>query len=660
MKLLKTKKIVDHRKEAFIITSIFGAFGIAWITLSDEIFYIFVRDINLYKKIQTYKGWIFVIITIVLIYSLVRARTKLAINAIEKKNQAFEELQATYEELVATEEELKDQLEINNNIFMDAHVIIGTWDEEGRITRINPFGLELFGYSEEEILNKKWLDVLIPVENKSIMINDFKRISEGQQLRNHESQFLTKDNKRLDIIWNNSLLRYHNRPFEVLSIGTDITERKSLEKKLRIMAYYDSLTGLPNKALIEEEIKKYIKDDTPFSMVYLDIDNFKQINDTLGHSIGDEFLKYFANKLYNLVSPHNIAGRFGGDEFAILYKDINNKDDIEKELNILISRLGKSWEYDNHEFFVSFSFGLAFYPQDGEDYNKIFRNADIAMNKAKAEGKGRYIFYSEEFLINNIDSIKLANLLQYAIYNNELMLYFQPQYNLYTEEITGFEALARWLQPEKGFIPPTKFITLAEETGQIYDIEKLIISSALNQKLKFEKAGRFDLNISINLSSKALSSELNFQRVIEVFNDYNIDYSHIIIEITETSIISDIKIAVERLKKIKSFGIKIALDDFGTGFSSLTYLKDLPIDIVKLDRGFVNSIETNNKDALIIKSILYLALDLNLEVVAEGIETKEQLEYLRKYKCKSGQGYLMSKPMPIEEIDKLLGIKIND
>jgi diguanylate cyclase (GGDEF)-like protein/PAS domain S-box-containing protein len=567
--------------------------------------------------------------------------------------QAYEELQVTYEELVATEEELIDQKKFNDNIFMDAHAIIATWDKQGRIKSINPFGQDLLGYTEKEIYNKKWSDLFLTKEKRQ-NINYFKLISQGEQYKNYESQFITKNNKIIDILWNNNMMSYQNKPDEILSIGTDITERKKLGEKLKKAAYYDVMTGLPNRLLIGNEMKQLIDDNIPFSLAHIDIDNFKQINDTLGHSVGDLFLQHIANKLLHIIELPNRVAKLSGDEFVVLFLHTYTKNELKKELERIIQELGKSWEYNHYVFFVSYSIGVVNFPESGNDRNTLLRNADIAMYKAKKEGKGRCSFYSDAILKDNSENIKLSNQLQYAIKNNELFLYYQPQFNIATGKITGLEALVRWIHPENGFIPPNKFIPIAEETGQIHEIEKWIIETALNQKKAFEQDGKQDITISINLSSKALASDINFQGIEALFASYDVDYSHITIEVTETAIIADIDVAVERLNKLKKLGMKIALDDFGTGYSSLTHLKDIPIDTVKLDRSFVKNIENDGKESIIIKAILFLAIDLGYEVVAEGIETEVQLDYLKKNNCKTGQGFLISRPLPIEEIkDKL-------
>ncbi|QHQ61654.1 EAL domain-containing protein [Anaerocolumna sedimenticola] len=633
-------------KDACFIASIYGTIGFLWVILSDEVLIKFFRDAKHYQQAQTYKGWFYVIINVIVLFLLVKQRSVRMKKALSDLNRIYEELQNTCSELVSMERELSDQKVFNEKIFTESHVIMGTWDENGIIKRLNPYALELFGYCEEEIIGRNWRDFLSG-ENKSEMVEVYELIRKGNHIKNHESQFITHDKRRLDIIWNSGLLKY-NKNTEILSVGTDITERKLLEEKLKEAAYYDNLTGLYNRNMIEEEAKKRIQNNEEFALIYMDIDNFKQVNDTLGHTAGDKFLQYLADKLRNTIKCNQRIARLCGDEFAIIYP-FANQEDIERELQILTNDFGKSWEIENHEFFLTVSTGVSIYPKDCSDLITLFRNADIAMFKAKREGKGRYVFYSEDIMQLYAENNKLANKLKYALDNSELILNYQPQYNLETGKITGLEVLVRWIHDNK-FIPPSKFIPIAEETGQIYEIEYWIIESSLRQKKIFETMGNYDMTISINLSSKSLCSDINFNNLEKIFLSYDVDYSHIIVEITETAIISDIHFAVNRLKKLRDLGVKIALDDFGTGYSSLTHLKELPIDIVKLDRSFIQSIEEDGKDAMIIKSILYLALDLNYEVVAEGIETEGQLEFLKKYKCQTGQGFLLSRPVPIESI----------
>ena len=427
-------------------------------------------------------------------------------------------------------------------------------------------------------------------------------------------------------------------------------ELLSAEEKLLNTIYFDSLTELSTRIGIEVEMEKFLENNIPFAFVHIDFDNFKYINETLGHSAGDQFLKEMGIRLKELKSDSFIVGRLSGNEFGIILKDVNSIKILKEQIDNINKLLGKKWTIGDYEFFTSASMGISVFPKDGSSKIEIFRSADLAMSRAKKEGKGRGIFYTGEILESNSEKIKISNQIQHAIEKKEFILYYQPQIYLNTGEIKGFEVLIRWNNPFSGFISPALFIPIAEETGQIFAIEKWIINNALKQKKILENKGYEHLDLSINLSSKTLMSNLNFHELEDILDENKVDYSHITLEVTETAIISDIEMAISRLLRLKRYGLKIALDDFGTGYSSLTYLKKMPIDTIKLDRSFVKSIEENDADTYIIKSILYLALDLKYNVVAEGIETEEQYRFLEKNNCESGQGFLMSKPVPIEDV----------
>lgn len=427
-------------------------------------------------------------------------------------------------------------------------------------------------------------------------------------------------------------------------------ELLSAEEKLLNTIYFDSLTELSTRIGIEVEMENFLENNIPFAFVHIDFDNFKYINETLGHSAGDQFLKEMGIRLKELKSDSFIVGRLSGDEFGIILKDVNSIKILKEQIDNINKLLGKKWTIGDYEFFTSASMGISVFPKDGSSKIEIFRSADLAMSRAKKEGKGRGIFYTGEILESNSEKIKISNQIQHAIEKKEFILYYQPQIYLNTGEIKGFEVLIRWNNPFSGFISPALFIPIAEETGQIFAIEKWIINNALKQKKILENKGYEHLDLSINLSSKTLMSNLNFHELEDILDENKVDYSHITLEVTETAIISDIEMAISRLLRLKRYGLKIALDDFGTGYSSLTYLKKMPIDTIKLDRSFVKSIEENDADTYIIKSILYLALDLKYNVVAEGIETEEQYRFLEKNNCESGQGFLMSKPVPIEDV----------
>lgn len=426
-------------------------------------------------------------------------------------------------------------------------------------------------------------------------------------------------------------------------------------KELRHLAYYDTLTGLPNRAMFVSKIKNLIdKSKEEFAIAFLDIDNFKYINDTLGHYIGDDLLKFVGDKIASEIDAPDMAARLGGDEFAILIKGFESKENVLSELRVILDSIGSTWNSGSREFFISMSIGVAVYPYDGCDFDELLKHSDIAMYAAKKEGKNKILFYEEEIQEETLRHIRMANRLQKGLEKKEFELYYQPQTDLSTGKIIGLEALVRWNIPEEGFISPSEFIPVAESTGQIYDLDRRIIENVLLQKKEWEEKGLNNIEISVNLSSKTLISSSSFSRIESILCDYDLDYTSVVIEITETAVISDIEEVIERLNALKSKGVKIALDDFGTGYSSIAYMKKLPIDIIKLDKSYINLKNSDTRDFSIVKFIVLLAHDLGFRVVAEGIETYEQLDYLKSINCEYGQGFLIGRPMCISEINAVL------
>ena len=642
------------RQDALLVAGIYCLFGLLWIGFSDRLLLIFADNLAFYQDMQTYKGWLFILVTTILVYLLVLHRASLFLQAISRLGNSYEQLQAAYEELVATEDELRYQKEFIENVIREAPVVIGIFDEQGKIKSSNPYGQNLLGYSDDEILKQDWFSMAAPSDHAGMSAEDsFREVKNGHGIMGYENRHSDKGDNPLDILWSSSRINAGGS-LEILSVGIDITQRKELERKLWNLAYYDVLTGLPNRAMLEEKAVDVIRSGSPFALVYMDIDNFKFINDTLGHIVGDQFLRYFSARLQDAMQAEEECARISGDEFAIILKGDNDRAAIEQRLSEIIKGVGNTWEIKHHEFFISLSIGIALYPEHGDDFTMLFKNADVSMYRAKTEGKGKWLFYTGEIAESNAKNIQLARELQSAIENQGLTLFYQPQISLVSGKMTGMEALIRWEHPLKGFIPPSDFIPLSEYTGQIYDIEKWVFRTAIAEKEKLADMGFSELKMSINLSSKSLTSDINFHELEKLLASYGKDCSNIVIEITETAVISDVDFAIKRLDALKEAGVRIALDDFGTGYSSLSYLKSLPIDIIKLDQNFIKSIEKGSKESIIVKSVLSLSRDLGYEVVAEGIETESQLEYLKKHQCDTGQGYLFSKAVPAIQIENML------
>jgi diguanylate cyclase (GGDEF)-like protein len=425
-------------------------------------------------------------------------------------------------------------------------------------------------------------------------------------------------------------------------------------------AYFDSLTGLPKLNLLKNRLNDYIIPDPSkknletnrLALVYLDINNFNYINEAFGHKAGGEVIKHVADYLVSKADNSGLVARVARDKFALLLTDIRSNAELYEIIDDIIIN-GCHTSSSDYAFYITMSAGIALYPEHGPDMNSLMKKAETAIYSAKKTGKDINI-YSDELQRNMAGQVHMAGMLQAGIEKEEFTLYYQPEYNLNTNEVIGVEALVRWPHPENGFISPEVFIPVAERSKQIYELERWIVNKALQQKEQWEKVGLEHIELSINLSGKTLESESNFQKIERIISSYQVDYSRIIFEITETVIITHVDLATERLNRLRSYGIKIALDDFGTGYSSLSHITELPIDIIKIDKSFIKSIPEGNEETVITQSILSLGRDLNYRVVAEGIETQEQLEFLKRSSCERGQGFLLCEPLPSEKVDEVL------
>ncbi|WP_315118560.1 EAL domain-containing protein [uncultured Clostridium sp.] len=556
------------------------------------------------------------------------------------------------------QEYLRLEKALSENIMNNVSVIIAIWESNGKIKRINPFAEELFGYCCDEVKDKSWMEFVIPKENKIYTKFVFEKIVSGKSLINYESQLISKNGKIIDVLWNSSAIYdSHDNITEIISVGTNITERKRMEKKLHTLAYYDPLTGLPNRTMIEKQVNIIIEEhkdsEDKFAFIYLDIDNFKHVNDTLGHITGDALLKHISQIMKNNLKFPNLIGRLSGDEFVIILVEIKDRMDVVNKLENLLKDLRTPWMNDGNELFISVSMGIVIYPEDGMDYSTLLKHADTAMFNVKEKGKNGYGFYTKNMKEKAYNYLNIVNQLHKAINNKEFVLFYQPLVDLHSKKIIGVEALIRWNHPEKGIIFPMEFIPFAEEIGLIYEIGDWVLKTALYQKKKWEEEGYKDLQVSINLSSTRLKKGNLAYEISQILDELNLT-GGIIIEITETAVMEDMDMAIEILQSLKKKGIKIALDDFGTGYSSLTYLRNLPIDVLKIDREFIKGVTANSQKEEIVKSVVKLGRALDLKVVAEGIETKSELKLLKEYGCDVGQGYLFSKPVEAKEIEKLL------
>jgi diguanylate cyclase (GGDEF)-like protein/PAS domain S-box-containing protein len=453
---------------------------------------------------------------------------------------------------------------------------------------------------------------------------------------------------------------------EVLAIVRNISERKRSEQQIIQLAYYDSLTGLPNRLLFKNRLEQSTASAHRYgkkiAIMFLDIDRFKHINDTLGHSMGDMLLKSVADRLLKCVRKvdciargvieeiNEIVARMGGDEFTISLTNINNVQDVSKIAQRILSAIAKPYALGTHEVYVTASIGITIYPLDGEDIDDLLKYADTAMYQAKDKGRNNFQFYDESMNTKTAERFIIENRLRTALSNDEFQLYYQPQIDIRSREIIGVEALLRWMHPEKGFLLPGTFIPLAEETSLIVPIGEWILQAACLQNIVLQATGSTSLFVAVNISGIQLRQKNFVETVLRTVHDAGLDPCRLQLELTESIIMENVETNINTLHELRSHGIRLSIDDFGTGYSSLSYLKRLPVNTLKIDKSFVKDIERNLDSTSIVKAIIDLGHNLNLEVTAEGVETEQQLAFLQKYGCDHIQGYLFCEPLPANQL----------
>lgn len=437
----------------------------------------------------------------------------------------------------------------------------------------------------------------------------------------------------------------------------DITKRVSLEEELQYQATHDSLTGLPNRVLLLDRIRQSMakadRHHKTFGVFYMDLDRFKLINDSLSHEAGDEILRAVGERLEKVLRAEDTLARLGGDEFIIIVNDLNNNTDLINISKKVLSVLDAPFELYNHQFVITTSLGIAIYPKDGRNIEELIRNADTAMYRAKELGANQFQFYTEDLNKRNMERLERESQLRHAIANNEFYLVYQPQYDLNSGRFVSVEALIRWNHPQKGDLLPIDFIPLAEESGLIVPIGEWVLKTACKQLKQWLDQGLPKIRVAVNVTTKQFRLYDLTKTITNILEETGLKPEYLELELTENIIINNADI-INTIKQLKNMGIQIVLDDFGTGYSSLNYLRELPVDRLKIDQSYVQNFDSNRGDDVIIQAIIAMAKSLNLEVLAEGVETQKQLDFLKSMKCTEVQGYYFSKPISSAECEALL------
>ena len=442
------------------------------------------------------------------------------------------------------------------------------------------------------------------------------------------------------------------------SLLESITERKQLEEAVRRQAFYDILTGLPNRTLFIDHLGLVLsnahRSNTILSVVMLDIDRFKIINDTLGHPVGDQLLKGVAHRLKACLREGDTIARTGGDEYSILLPQISRDEDVIKIAKKILSALTQPFAIEGHTLHIAVSVGISMYPDDGGDLDTLLQNADTAMYNAKEQGGNAYRFYNPAMNLHAYRRIMLESSLRQSLESGGLVVFYQPQIDIVSGEITGIEALVRWRHPEMGILLPDHFISLAEETGLIVPIDEWVLRTACMQNKAWQEAGFRPIVMTVNLSERRFMQPDLVETISRILKDTSLDSRFLDLEITEKTVLRDMDANVAKMAKLGDMGIQLSLDGFGTEYISLRRLRRLPIQKLKIDRTFISGILTESDYRTILDSVIDTAHSLRLRVVAEGVETEDQLSLLRRSHCDEGQGYLFSKPLPTEEFERLM------
>jgi diguanylate cyclase (GGDEF)-like protein/PAS domain S-box-containing protein len=562
---------------------------------------------------------------------------------------------------IAARERLEKDLELRNRAIEaspNAVIITSAKPPNYPIEYVNPAFLRMTGYDEKEILGKS-MRLLMGTDSRQPGIAEFKSATIEQRPGHAVIRSYRKDGT---MFWNDlytSPVRdASGKVTHFVAAQYDITEMKRYEAELEKRANQDTVTGLANRNLLRDRLTQALAFAARYMhqvwVVHLDLDRFKFINDTLGLSAGDELLRQVAARLEGCTRDTDTVARLAADEFVLVLPERSNESTAIHSMQRIMEAVAKPYIIEGHEFFMTTSAGMAVYPSDGEDAETLMKHADIAMYRAKETGRNNYQFYTPAMNERTLERLRLEGDLRLALEHRQFELHYQPQVDLHTGRVHGMEALVRWQHPTYGMVAPGRFIGLAEETGLIVPLGAWVMRTACMQAKAWQDAGHGELRVAVNLSARQFGQKDLVSSIEAILGDSGLAPRCLEIELTESMIMTDVEHAIGVLRDLAKLGVQISVDDFGTGYSSLSYLKRLPIDVLKIDQSFVRDISIDPDDAAIVATIISLAHSLRLQVIAEGVETAGQLEFLRSHGCDAMQGYYFSKPVPAAQFGELL------
>lgn len=548
------------------------------------------------------------------------------------------------------------QLRLWAKVFEDSNEAILITDADLKIISVNRSYQNILGYTEAEVLGVDTMNVGVRLHSHSFFRNIISTLREHGHWQG-EMINQRKDGQEFPTWYSISLItNQHGEPENYIAIFNDITEHKNSRKQIEFLAHHDVLTGLPNRVLLNDRLEMAItiarRQHENLGVLFIDLDRFKNVNDSLGHTVGDQILREAANRLSSSVRTGDTVSRLGGDEFVVLFPNIKDESNIADLTMKLSQTLQLAYQVDGISLHMTPSIGIAIYPSDGETASSLIKNADAAMYLAKEKGRNNFQFYTPVLNSRTLDRLKLESDLRYALDHGGFELHYQPQIMAGSEKLWGAEALVRWRHPERGLIAPGEFIPLAEESGLIIPLGAWVIEEAAKQVHKWRQQGLPDLVVSVNISALQFRQGDFLEQTQSLFNRLGVDPKAIELELTESILMGDMEASIETLNHLRAFGFRISIDDFGTGFSSLNYLRKLPVNILKIDQSFVRDMLVEPASLAIVSSIISLAHALGKETIAEGVETAEEYLMLRQHGCHLMQGYYFSKPLPVAEFER--------
>lgn len=564
-------------------------------------------------------------------------------------------------ELTSRQDDLEDK---NESLAMAAQVFetslhaITILSSDGTILRANKAFSEITGYTHDEVVGRnvaKFESSFIDPEMRATIMQTLFADGSWQG----EAHMYRKNGDELTVKQSISMLRDGSGAVRsIVAIFQDITEQKSSERRLHQLAHFDVLTNLPNRRTfterIQHEIDLAVRRDTMLAVIFIDIDNFKTINDSLGHATGDLVLQAVANRLRAALRGGDTVARIGGDEFVVLLEGNSKRETFDRVATKLAQSLSTAIDIGGREMFVAASMGISVFPQDGADSETLLRNADTAMYRAKMAGRNCWRFFDESMAQHATRRLELETALRRAADRDELALHYQPQRSLHTDEIVGVEALLRWRHPDHGVVAPSEFIPLSEESGLIIALGEWVLQAACTQAAQWWREYKMPLRVAVNIATKQIHHKDFVDLVRRTLAQSGLPPRLLELEITESSIIENVDETVNKLRQLKDLGVTLAIDDFGTGYSSLSYLKQLPVDRLKIDRSFVKDTPDNIDDCAIVRTVIAMSHNLGLSVIAEGVESERQRDFLRAQHCDEIQGFLLAVPLPASQMTILL------